>query len=456
MPDLDPTTPEPSAAVETLIRNRAVVWDKMQALLAQTEGRTWSGEELQSWKRMEADLDIVERSLESATRGLAIKARLEAPASAPVSTRTATAAERGRPADYASDMRDVSGLGGSERAAAYERAFETYVRRGESRLNPGQQALLETGRSAEFRDLSLTSAAGGYTVPPGFVQKLTDFLKLYGGMLQSANVIQTDTGQPLQWPTSDDTGNTGAILAEGTTIGTSVDVTFSTRTLGAYLYSSKLVKISVQLLQDSAFDLNNWLPMKLGQRVGRAINAHFTNGTGAGAQPVGLVPNVSVGKQGIVGQTTSVIYDDIVDLIHSVDPAYRHVAVNLEANPNGSFGPNAGFMMADTSLKVIRKLKDSQGHPLWQPSLEVGMPSTLLGYPISINQDMPVMAASAKSIAFGDYHAAYVIRQVAGYQLLRLSERFADTLQVGFLAFGRFDGNVDDSNAVKLYQNSAT
>jgi HK97 family phage major capsid protein len=202
-----------------------------------------------------------------------------------------------------------------------------------------------------------------------------------------------------------------------------------------------MVKVSFQLLNDSAFDLGAFLPRKFGQRLGRAVNAHFTNGTGGGTQPTGLIPNLVVGKTGTTGQTLSVIYDDLIDLIHSVDPAYRG---------------NARFMLNDLSVRVVRKIKDSTGQPIWQPGMQNGVPDSLLGYPLTVNQDVPVMAANAKSIAFGDFQQAYVIRQVQGVQTMRFDERFADALQVGFLAFARYDGNVDDAGAAKLYQNSAT
>ncbi len=453
---MDPTTKEPSTATANLIAERLRVWDAMQGIQERTDGRVWSPEELKAYEQLEAEMDGVEKSIASVEAGMKMKARLEAPADSPVPTTTRSS----RPDPASADMsgRDVSLLGKQEREHAYERAFDTYLRSGPSGLSPNQQAVLQANYTdiSELRaDQSLTSAQGGYTVPPGFVTKITDTLKLYGGMLQTCNVLTTDSGQPLQWPTADDTGTSGVLLAENTAPAV-VGITFGTKTLGAFMYSSSLVRVSFQLLNDSAFNLNDWLTLKLGQRIGRIINNHFTLGTGAGAQPVGLIPNASVGKQGIVGQTTTVIYDDLVDLIHSVDPAYRHVSVDLNANPNGAFGPNAGWMMNDGTLKVVRKLKDSQGHPLWEPSVQIGMPSTLLGYPVALNQDMVVPAASAKTIAFGDFHAAYVIRQVIGFQMLRLNERYADALQVGFMAFARFDGNTDDLNAVKLYQHSAT
>lgn len=435
--------------MDALYEQRARIHDSMKALLEATANRTMSGEEEAAWARMEETMQKVERSINIKERGEAITAKLDAPGSAVVETRhevhPATPDGKSGSAAFRDAVSQAASGNEFSHAHDYAQAFDVWLRNGESKMPVEKRAVLEKFNRGMFesRDQSIgTNSAGGYTVPPGFLQRIVDTLKAYGGMLSAANVINTDSGQPLQWPTADDTGNVGAILAENTP-APEQDITFGTKTLSAYMYTSKMIQVSYQLLNDSAFDLGAWLPTKFAQRIGRAINAHFTNGTGGGTQPVGMVPNLTVGKTGATGQTLTVTYDDVVDLIHSIDPAYRDSGTGA-------------FMMADSTLKAVRKLKDTQGRPLWEPSLQQGTPSSLLGYPIVINQDMPVMAANAKSIAFGDFNAAYVIRQVQGITLKRFDERFADALQVGFLSFARYDGNVDDTNAAKLYQNSAT
>lgn len=435
---------------QVLYDRRAQVWEAYRALMDATADRTMSGEEKQAEARMEKELDELDYSIRKQEKLKERAAAYEAPADQLVSTRGSEIhpATPDGPAGTSATRNAIrAAQSGSEfpQMHEYERAFDSYLRRGAADMNNEQRSVLARGFTpfggGEYRDLSVgTNSAGGYTVPPGFAQKITDALKMYGGMLGVANVIRTDSGQSLQWPTADDTGNVGAIVSENNAV-TTQDITFGAKTLSSYMYSSKMVKVSFQLLNDSAFDLGAWLPTKFAQRIGRAINAHFTNGTGGGTQPTGLVPNLSVGKTGTTGQTLTVIIDDLIDLIHSVDPAYR---------------ANARFMMADSSIKVVRKIKDTTGVPIWQPGLQQGQPDTLLGYGVTVNQDMPVMAANAKSIAFGDFNAAYVIREVQGVQVLRLNERFADALQVGFLSFARYDGNVDDASAAKLYQNSAT
>ena len=325
----------------------------------------------------------------------------------------------------------------------YREAFETYMRGGLEDCTREQKQLLRENfvRDSESRAQGVgTNSAGGYTVPPGFRAVMQETMKAYGGLLNLANVITTSTGNPLQWPTNDDTGNVGAILAENTQIAQQ-DVTFGTRTLGAYKYTSKLVLVSWELLQDSAFDINTWLPKKLGERIGRAVAAHLITGTGTG-QPTGITTGVTVGKTGATGQTATVIYDDLVDLEHSIDPAYRTSRVR--------------YVMNDSTLRVIRKLKDTQGRPLWVPVPTVGMAATINGVPYTIDQGMPAMAANAYSILYGDFEAGMIVRQVHDVQLIRLQERYADFLQTGYFAFTRLDAKPDDPNAVAAYRNSAT
>jgi HK97 family phage major capsid protein len=331
----------------------------------------------------------------------------------------------------------------AEAEKRYGVAFDAWVRNGSEALDREERAALHGGfiDARELRAQGVaTSSAGGYLVPTGFRNVLIETMKFYSSMRAVSTVINTDTGQPLPWATVDDTANVGAILAENTQM-TQQDVTFGQAQLGAYMYTSKMVLVSYQLLQDSVFNLDGFLARKLGERIGRIQNTHFTTGTGS-SQPLGIVTNATVGKTGATGQTTSVTYDDLIDLIHSVNRAYRSA--------------DSRFMMADSSLKAARKLKDTQGRPLWEPSVQVGVPDSLLGYGLEINDDMPAMAANAKSILFGDFQRAYVIRDVLGVQLLRLTERYADFMQVGFAAYARSDATLQDSGAVKAYQNSAT
>lgn len=323
-------------------------------------------------------------------------------------------------------------------------AFSNWVRGGMDNVTPDEK-LIMMGRAGFAPSIKAaqsvgTTTAGGFLVPQAFSDRLEIAEKFYAGMLQEAEIITTDSGADMPWPTVNDTTQVGAILAENATIPAQ-DITFASVTLKAYMYTSKLIAVSWQLLQDSAFSIDNLVADLAGQRLGRILNTHFTTGTGSG-QPNGIVTAAASGKVGTTGQTTSVIYDDLVDLVYSIDIAYRAASK---------------WMMNDASVKVVRKLKDSQGRPLWEPSLQAGQPDRLLGYPIVTNNDVATMAANAKSILFGSL-TKYKVRQVRGVSLVRLNERYADNLQVGFFAFTRYDGNLIDAgtNPVKYYANSAT
>jgi HK97 family phage major capsid protein len=184
----------------------------------------------------------------------------------------------------------------------------------------------------------------------------------------------------------------------------------------------------------------------MGTRIRRGVANHLINGTGTG-QPTGLLTNVRTGATGVTGETVPVAYADLVNLIHAVDPAYRQ-------------GGNCKFLTNDLTLEAIQKLVDTTNRPLWSPGYPGGIgratPQTILGYPFVIDNAMPIMAANAKSIAFGDFKAGYVVRQVQGVQVIRLDERYADFLQTGWQAYARFDGIIDDGNATACFVNSAT
>lgn len=324
----------------------------------------------------------------------------------------------------------VSVVEAGDRAEREKRTFEKWIRGGMESLDAEERNFM-----AERRAQSVgTASAGGYTVPEGFYAVLTEALKSYGGMREVSTLVATASGNDMPMPTVNDTSNKGAILAENTQISEQ-DVAFGSKTLKAYKYTSKLIRVSYELLQDSAFDMNVYLGRALGERIARITNEHFTTGTGS-SQPVGLLAATGGAPEGAeTAAAGAIAYGDLVELEHSVDPAYRR---------------NGAWMMADSTVKAIKKLVDSEGRPLWVPGFAVGEPDTILGYRYVINQDMPAIAGSAKAVTFGD-HSAYHIRDVIGGQLVRLNERYADYLQVGFMAYSRHDGLLLDAgtNPVK-------
>ena len=262
-------------------------------------------------------------------------------------------------------------------------------------------------------------------MPDGFYRQLISAEKAYGGMLEAANVIDTESGNPLAIPTDDDTGNVGAILHENTQVA-EVPIVFGTVALGAFTYTSGLVRLIQELMQDLAFDLSGFLTRVFGERLARVVNTHCTTGDGV-AKPSGVVTEATLGVT--AASATEFTADELIDLEHSVDRAYRR---------------NARFMLNDDALRVVKKLKDGAGRYLWLASPADGEPDTILGHPYTINQDVPAIAPSAKSILFGDF-SKYYIRRITGARVLRLVERYADYNQIAFVAFQRWDGALIDA-----------
>lgn len=285
-----------------------------------------------------------------------------------------------------------------------------------------------------------TTTEGGYTVPAEIATMVIDKLKAFGGMRDVASILTTSTGVAMNWPTSDGTADVGAIVGQNTAVS-GADITFGTIGLNPFYYTSNKIALPLELIQDSAIDVVAYVVDRLATRIARIQNTHFTTGAGT-TLPDGVIPKSATGKTGTTGQTLTVIYDDLIDLKHSVNRAYRG---------------NARYMMNDLSVAVVSKLKDTTGRPIWVPAVVAGAPDTLCGFPVAINDDVAVMAANAKSIAFGDF-SKYTIRDVANTTVLKRFDdsAFALSNQVGFCGWTRSGGNLLDTAAVRVYANSAT
>lgn len=309
-------------------------------------------------------------------------------------------------------------------------------------VNGGVDALPKEARQAvsarameifpEVRAMSTQAgASGAYFIEDQPLQNIESAMKYYGGILDACTVINTDNGADLPFPTDNDVSNKGARLAEGTQI-TEQDVSVGQVVYKAYTYTSKLVRVPWQLLNDSAFDVPSWLEGKFAERLGRILNEEATTGTGAG-QPKGIVTASALGKT--TAGATAITYAELVDLEHSVDVAYRRA-------------PGAGWMANDGVIKYLKQLLDSSNRPIWMPALSGlagGFPATLLGYPYFINNDMQATVATAtKTVLFGNLKK-YQVRRVRGIAVVRLNERYADYLQTGFFAYMRADANLLDA-----------
>jgi HK97 family phage major capsid protein len=329
-----------------------------------------------------------------------------------------------------------------------QKAFNVFLRKSFNQMTPEEVQAVRNTMS------TTTSSQGGYSVQSDIATQLIDYLKAYGFMRAVASQITTSDGAPLSFPTSDGTSETGEWVAQNTS-ATSLDPSFGTVALNVVKASSKVVAVPFELLQDSQIDIQAMVFKRLADRIGRISNVGFTTGSGT-TDPNGMITAAGIGKVGLTGQTVTVIYDDLVDLIDSLDVAYLDEPVS---DPQAADAA-PGFMFSQTMRRVVRKIKDSQGRPIWTPSYEEGLtaktPDRLLGYPVYLNNDMAVPAANAKSMAFGDF-GRYMIRDAMDMTMFRFDDSaYAKLGQVGFLAWARTGGNLMDTNGVKLYVNSPT
>lgn len=399
------------------LRERHAALAQSTRQFVEENNETWSAEHDEKYQASLSELDDIKAQLDR------ISQLHEKIADEALTDRVLESADR-----HAHDNKD-----------RYSTIFSKWVRSGDKALSA------EEWREIRNTMSTTTGSEGGNTVPLEVANTVIDVLKTYGGMREAATVISTESGAAINYPTSDGTSEVGELIAENTT-ATAADPTFGVVTLATYKFSSKIIAAPFELLQDSAVDIEAFIARRIADRLGRIQNQMFTTGTGT-SQPRGIVTAAALGKTGTTGQTTTVIVDDLIDLVHSVDPAYRASG-------------KVGFMMNDSSLKVVRKLKDSQNRPVFLPGydgLAGPMANTLLGYPIYINQDVANMAANAKSILFGDF-SRYTIRDVMGMTLFRFEDSaYVKLGQIGFLAWMRSGGTLTDGGSpIKYYANSAT
>ena len=413
---------------------RKKIVDQMGTLVPKEAGITMSPENATKWAELDTKQAALKTEIEAIERQDTLETEMK-------NRRDRRASQTGKTADEI-----------AENDATHKAAFGNYLRRGMNGLSAEDRTVIG-GLHSDFSDRDMMQiqnalsgvdlSQGGVLIPEGFADTIVSAEKAYGGMIDDGVCYQftTATGNELPIPTDNDTTNAGEYLGENLETAEG-DVAFGAVRMQAYILSSKIVKVPFALLQDSAFDLEGFLANKFGERLGRGANAKFTNGTGS-SQPKGVVTAATVGQTGASGQTTSIGYTDLISLKHSVDPAYR------------SRGPK--WMFHDTTLKAVKLLVDGQGRPLWQSGIATKSPDTIDGDAFVINQDMPVMAANAKSVAYGDF-TKYWIRRVKQMVLLQLRERYAEKFQVGFIAFERNDGNLIDAGThpIKLYQNAGS
>jgi len=272
---------------------------------------------------------------------------------------------------------------------------------------------------------TVTDNKGGYLVPESFSGQVERAMLAFGGVRQAASVFRTTGGNPLPWPTVNDTSTSGRILAESGAV-TTTDATFGSVSFGAYKFSSDVVLVPNELVADAGIALDELISSLLAERIARKQNAVFTLGTGEN-EPQGIVTGSTLGVT--AASASAITFDELLSLYFSVDAAYR---------------ANATFMLNDTTLAAVAKIKDDEGNSVWLNGLANGMPATILGKPYIVNNDLDEIAASAKVLLFGDL-SKYKIRDVRDVQIQVLRERYADNDQTAFIGFARADGKVLDA-----------
>lgn len=307
---------------------------------------------------------------------------------------------------------------------------------------------LDNSLAAEYRAQSVgTDSEGGFTVPEVFRQKLVDRLVAFGGVAPEVETISTSGGEDMRWPTLDDTANEGEIAAEGTAPAGGADLVFGEITLGAFRYvapgaGAVPLRVSVELLQDSAFDIQALVTRKLGERIARHQATHWVSGAGT-IEPFGLDTNTTTTS----GHTAATIDKDaLIDTVHDVDPAYRG---------------NAVWTFSDGTLAQVRKLEDTTGRPLLQPFAGSGIGGAmggfeLLGFRVVIDQAWPDYTDGVAQSwgAFGDLREGYVIRRVRDLQLIVNPFARANEGQVEYTVWARADGNVQNPRAYTVMTNA--
>jgi len=333
-----------------------------------------------------------------------------------------------------------------------ERAFESLLRAGlkVEKLGEEERAIIN---NMETRAQSLTTTAGGFTVPQGFIPKVILYLKYISpffdeqvtgpqtsGAIDIFDVYRTDMGNDLPVPTNDDTTNVGELLAENSDASSSsADLVFAQKTFKAYKYSSKMIKVSNELLEDTGVDLVGFIARQLGTRLGRILNTHFTTGDGS-AKPSGIITGLSLGK--LAGTTGALSFPEIIDLVHSVDASYRK-------------SPSARFMLHDKILAILKKATvgaaTTNSRPLWAPGWNESAPATIDGTQYMINNDLDSTIASGKKfMLYGDMKT-FGVRWVNQLRLLRLAERYAEFDQVAMVGFIRADSRLLNTSGIKYY-----
>lgn len=392
---------------------------EMRELLESADGRNLTADEINNYTALEAERTAVQRSDE-------IRARQAAYAGpAPVA-----------PPPFAPDSADS----GRQRTAEYGRAFRAYLRTGV------ESPVLLSGVDARGEQSSGIPSEGGILVPTTMRDKLVEALKAFGGLANVVDQYSTGTGNPVLWPTIDDTANVGEIVEENGTFSAGADLVFGDKQLSAFTYATSgknanPIRIPWELIQDSEFDIEALVARLFAIRIARIQATHWVTGTGVG-QPEGILLNKTPVQ---AAANTGLTYADLVNIKHSVDPAYR---------------AGARWAFNDLTAAAIEKLTDSHGDPIMLTNRNLAAATdveSLLGFPVTIDQAFPTYVNNAATAAgvFGNLVQGYVIRRVRDVQLVVNPYNRSNYRQTEISAWARADAVQQNASAYVAFSGKA-
>jgi len=396
-----------------LREKRAKAWDATKAFLDTKRGTDGliSAEDEATYNKMEADVIALGKEIDRLEKQAILDAELNAPMANPLT---------GKPANP--KLEGKTGRATDEYRKAFWNAMRT--RAGEG-LDPTVKNALKIGTDSE----------GGYLVPDEFERTLVEALEDENIFRRLAKVITTASGD-RKIPVVASKGTASWIDEEGTIPES--DDSFGQVSIGAYKLGT-MIKVSEELLNDSVFELEPYISREFARRIGNKEEEAFFIGDGSG-KPTGILAATGGAQLGVTtAGATAITLDEVLDLFYSLKAPYRNKSV---------------FIMNDSTVKAIRKLKDGQGQYLWQPSIQAGTPDTILNRPLFTSSYVPAIEAGAKTIAFGDF-SYYWVADRQGRVFKRLNELFAVTGQVGFVATQRVDGKLILPEAIKVLQQKA-
>ena len=395
--------------IQELREKRAKAWDTARDFLdsKRNANGVLSEEDSKTYDAMEKTIVDLGKEIQRLERQAEIEAEMNKPTSTPVLGKPATP-----------DVTEKTGTASD----SYKAAFWNSIR---------NRNWIDVNNDLHIG----TDAEGGYLVPDEFERKLVEALEEESIFRQMATVIKTSNGD-RKIPIVTSKGE--AVWMDEEQQYTLSDDTFGQASLSAYKLGTA-IKISEELLNDSVFDLPSYIAREFARRIGAKEEEAFFVGDGKG-KPTGIFHTVGGAEDGATTTGANITFDDVMELFYSLRSPYRKKAV---------------WVLNDSTVKALRKLKDSNGQYLWQPSLQAGQPDRLLGYEIYTSPYAPTLAAGALSIAFGDFQS-YWIADRTGRTVQRLNELYSTNGQVGFVATERVDGKIILPEGIQLLKMKAS